>query len=527
MKRFRQYLAIAVSTALICSTIIANGNIIQAHAESMEVSELTEDTGYIEALDIVESAGYIAESEAVEATENTDNAENSEDSPEVMTEEEYKAELQKTAVEQFCKRLYQTCLNRAADSSGLNYWTEGLLSGKFSGAKAAYSFVFSPEYTAKNVSDEVYVDMLYTAFMDRTADANGKAYWVNYLNQGLSREYVFNGFCSSAEFDRICTSYGITRGNLELKQYRDQNPKLTMFMNRLYVEVMGRSGDAGGLNSWCKIILEKEKTPIEVAQIFFQTKEFMDKEMTDSEYVQVLYRAYMDRQYDETGLNSWLSKMEAGTTRDQVRSFFETSEEFRNILISYGLPTEVHYYPWTHKDDLTGLMGILEDAPVDIKKSGCERLDDEVQAFLSKCTSRDMSRSEQLEAAYDYMVDNYTYKYNYNYSYADFDGNRSAAWAYVFFRDGYGSCNNWNAAFMYVAWALGYDAHLYYGSTGSSRGGWTEHYWAVIRIDGSEYAFDPQVERDMTRRSGNNIHARFGLTGSAASAKFRYKETIM
>lgn len=33
--------------------------------------------------------------------------------------------------------------------------------------------------------------------------------WLNVLNQGQSREHVFNSFADSIEFKKLCASYGI------------------------------------------------------------------------------------------------------------------------------------------------------------------------------------------------------------------------------------------------------------------------------------------------------------------------------
>lgn len=164
------------------------------------------------------------------------------------------------------------------------------------------------------------------------------------------------------------------------------------------------------------------------------------------------------------------------------------------------------------------LIGILDYASCDIQTSGDVYLDALVQEFISSAVSPDMSRGEQVAACYDYMVANYAYGSNYNYSYAA--SRHSVAWATAFLRDGYGTCNEWSAAFVYVLRALGYDADLYYGGTATSGGGSVEHYWPVVHIDGVDYVFDPQVEGDMTRKSGVNSHSRFGLSGSSASTKY-------
>ena len=62
----------------------------------------------------------------------------------------------------------------------------------------------------RNHGDADYVEYLYEAFMGRSSDVDGKAYWLGRIaNEGLTREDVFNGFAYSPEFTGICNGYGI------------------------------------------------------------------------------------------------------------------------------------------------------------------------------------------------------------------------------------------------------------------------------------------------------------------------------
>ena len=111
----------------------------------------------------------------------------------------------------FVKRLYSICLNREADEGGLNDWTGQLWARTTTGKRVAFGFIFSQEFINLNLSNEDYVEYLYLAIMGRASDAGGKADWVNRLNNGWSRDAVFNGFAGSTEFNNICNSYGIIR----------------------------------------------------------------------------------------------------------------------------------------------------------------------------------------------------------------------------------------------------------------------------------------------------------------------------
>ena len=106
-------------------------------------------------------------------------------------------------------RCYELCLGRKADTNGINAWCNQILTGANTAKQAAYGFVFSNEFKAKNLSNEEYVKTLYRVFMDREADPEGLGAWIGVLESGQSREHVFDGFADSPEFREICAGYGI------------------------------------------------------------------------------------------------------------------------------------------------------------------------------------------------------------------------------------------------------------------------------------------------------------------------------
>ncbi|MDE5873274.1 MAG: cellulase family glycosylhydrolase, partial [Lachnospiraceae bacterium] len=188
-------------------------------------------------------------------------------------------------IEAFVTRLYEKCLDREPDETGMNTWPNMLMSKKGTGASVAKGFVYSKEYIGKNVSDEEYLNMLYRVFLDREADAEGRSTWLGLMEQGLSRDYVFRGFVQSPEYTSICQNYGIERGTVTLTQPRDKNPNMTRFVNRLYVYVLGRNGEADGLNDWCKALQNKLYTPVQVGDFFVLSDEFKAKNLSDEEYI--------------------------------------------------------------------------------------------------------------------------------------------------------------------------------------------------------------------------------------------------
>lgn len=240
-------------------------------------------------------------------------------------------------VKSFVRRLYELCLGRQPDEKGFANWVKKLTEGTVSAAETVRGFFLSKEMANMQLSDDEYVERCYAVLMDREPDEGGKAGWVQKLSDGISRMGVLKGFVESKEFTKLCASYTITRGSLSAA-WRDRNPGLTAYVVRLYRMILGREYDAAGLNGWCRKILTGAFTAKSAAvHGFFHSPEFMKKERTDEEFLQILYRTFLDREYDEGGLAYWLEQLENGASRDRCIAGFADSREFRALMESYGL----------------------------------------------------------------------------------------------------------------------------------------------------------------------------------------------
>ena len=116
-----------------------------------------------------------------------------------------------------------------------------------------------------------------------------------------------------------------------------QNPNLTMFVSRMYTKALGREFDWGGLEDWCGRLINKTETPESVARGFVFSEEMLNKNLSDEEFVKVLYRVFMDREYDQAGLEDWVGRLQSKTSREEVLKGFSDSKEFAEIIKSFGL----------------------------------------------------------------------------------------------------------------------------------------------------------------------------------------------
>lgn len=244
----------------------------------------------------------------------------------------------KTGTDGFVLRLYNLALGREADEKGFQYWNQRLLKKESTAAEVAQRFFFSKEFQSAQYTDIQYVKLLYRTMLGREADKAGLNYWMELLENGVSREYVFKGFAASQEFTSVCKEYGVERGSVSVSESRDKNPAVTGFVARLYTKMLGRSYDTDGLNYWC----EKNASGMSIEEIatigFLHSKELQNQNLSDSEFVTRMYQTFLNREPDEEGYQYWLAQLKSGkTTRDNLVYGFTHSKEFAKLKASYGL----------------------------------------------------------------------------------------------------------------------------------------------------------------------------------------------
>ena len=133
-------------------------------------------------------------------------------------------ECGKSNVDDFITRLYQTCLGREPDETGLNSWIDGMYNsdGYWSCYRVAYHFVFGDqteggnhELIDQNLCNEHFIRRMYHALLDRSgsqvSDTEVNSY-VALLDNGVMREKIFELFVESEEFQKMCFKAGVARG---------------------------------------------------------------------------------------------------------------------------------------------------------------------------------------------------------------------------------------------------------------------------------------------------------------------------
>lgn len=231
----------------------------------------------------------------------------------------------------FIERLYLNILGRQPDSGGAAYWLDSIQST--SATFVAFAFFNSPEFQAQTLSDSEFISVIYNTLLGREADEGGLNFWLGLINEGLLREFVLYSFFQSAEFKALAE-----QSNTLAYSESDHTQFLVKdFVRRLYVNVLGREPEQGGMDYWSGRLFDGSATASVIVQGFFFSNEFINQGHGDSAFVEIAYETILDRSSDIGGKNFWLGELANGLTRLQLIQGFIQSQEFESLAASYGI----------------------------------------------------------------------------------------------------------------------------------------------------------------------------------------------
>ena len=111
--------------------------------------------------------------------------------------------------ESIVEGLYNNVLNRASDVEGRNFWVNTILADENNLDMVVAGFVTSAEFTARNMSDDEFVALLYKTMFNRAPSDSEKNLWMAALANGASRNAVVNAFVNSAESENAAAAYDL------------------------------------------------------------------------------------------------------------------------------------------------------------------------------------------------------------------------------------------------------------------------------------------------------------------------------
>ena len=116
-----------------------------------------------------------------------------------------------------------------------------------------------------------------------------------------------------------------------------QKALIQAFVKRMYTKCLEREPDAVGLYDWTSQLEKGRIDGAALARGFVGSPEIYYKNLTDDEYMNMLYHTFFDREPDPEGKAYWLSELQKGRSRVGVLSGFVNSREFSDLCDHYGI----------------------------------------------------------------------------------------------------------------------------------------------------------------------------------------------
>jgi len=216
------------------------------------------------------------------------------------------------------QRLYRAVFGRSPEAGGFEFWVRRYRNGE-SLLEIATAFAASQEFVDRFGADPTDLELingLYQNVLNREGDAGGVAFWLDRRANGTTVAQLLVSFADSPEnIDRTGT-----RAPISVAEGR---------MLRLYRAVFGRAPDEAGMQFWVGEY-SGGQTLEQIAARFMTSPEFNNRfgDMPSGiSLINGLYINVLGRRGDPGGVEFWTGRLESGTTIPQLLVAFADSPE--------------------------------------------------------------------------------------------------------------------------------------------------------------------------------------------------------
>ena len=145
-------------------------------------------------------------------------------------------------------------------------------------------------------------------------------------------------YCPEITLQYTNKELGLPEGWVKKDVNAPDRQKIDSFVTRMYEQCLSREPDQAGLDGWAGQLDNGSMNGATIAQAFVFSNEMLDKNLSDAEFVKVLYRSMMGREADKAGLAGWVSQLRGGyMSRSEVTEAFVESIEFTALCERNGI----------------------------------------------------------------------------------------------------------------------------------------------------------------------------------------------
>ena len=109
------------------------------------------------------------------------------------------------------------------------------------------------------------------------------------------------------------------------------NDNIKFFVDRLYANILGRTGDEDGINTWAMLLADGTQNGATASYGFVNSAEFLNSGLTNDRKVEIFYNTFLNREADAAGKKFWVDALNAGVDIEKIFEGFVMSEEFAGI----------------------------------------------------------------------------------------------------------------------------------------------------------------------------------------------------
>ena len=226
---------------------------------------------------------------------------------------------------------YVALLGRAAEGQAAN-WAAGSLT-----EEALAQTILSIDDSFKNdverkATNADFVDALYSELLGKAGDAEGKTFWTNALNSGLSKEQVKLQFINAAKAN-----------NENLSAFYAENE---LFVNNVYGNLLGRGADSDGLKFWADALNNGASKASVIANIITA----IQAQPTSEDF-----KTFSAKMAVANTISEKFSGFKAGLNADQKQAALDTMKQIIQSTTADVKPTDE-----TIKTSIDNLVGNYE-----------------------------------------------------------------------------------------------------------------------------------------------------------------------
>lgn len=178
----------------------------------------------------------------------------------------------------YVKGVYRVLLGRPAESAGLNYWA-GFLNAGGSMPYFVNSIVTGTEYTVRTVRAD------YLLVLQRAGEQSGVAWWADQLATSRRNDLILANLAGSDEYFQARSSGDVPT-----------------FVSNLYIDLLGRSIDGGGLTYWSGLVSAGTLSRSGYALGLADSPEYAQR------LVNTAYNLVLGRDAEPTGRQYWADR---------------------------------------------------------------------------------------------------------------------------------------------------------------------------------------------------------------------------